>query len=1766
MTKFIINIFTGYYYINGRWIPLLEAHASKETVPNEVSFKRKTRIGGRKHNKRQKKSHHTDYRMKCLWTEDDVHATEIGILSHIGKWEKKHHRVARLDDVLELFKRIQLEETEPHTGQVDPPGKYEEKVANFLKEIYDKQLVPDHIINFLESLFATVCLFPRCVNLMEMVCLLMLFIKSTMNPSESFCSMLRTYLVDTFLNVFEEEDEARDIGIDVDARDAHSGIGEGIILLDNWRMGIRNPIFEKLSFAVSFLVTAGFLQEGTFSVGAFKVFKREAFREHVNFTDIIDGVFSTVIFFLEKGWQCFATRSLKPLWSATSELNEFDDDLAFLLSNISNVRNGNLFRITGVTDSKFQHKLEKCRERVKLLIDGAANSTIRSIMIQKRIMIEKINADFFNYVSCAGLRESPFTMCIYGKSSVGKSTLCTCVTTTILQANDFDFLDEFQCTIQDDDKFWSTYRSQVTGLIFDDMCNTKADKALVNPAANIIKVVNNIPMYANMAEADRKGKTFVMPKVCTITTNNTSLDAAYWSVEPVSVLRRLHVRIICRVRPEYASYGMLDTNKIRNNYPVDRADELVKDVWYLTPQYLRPIPAPENSDYPDTYEWATFEQHGKKLEKISIYELIRFLVPFSKIHFASQADLVDNYTNFGLKSGFCKVCYGFGVHCTCPKVTEEDVKNAAVCAPCASVMNATGEDEPTEQVSAHSFMSFPVLDFVVERTTYFAADILYKAGSVIGSSFLQAIFPSRGEWKVIRKYTNVMLYAKAERLSYTPFVWWTRWVPDRWVHSYAFRSFYWWISRHNYYKDVRNSWVVFQFATLSAVYYFSKGDRISAMKNTGKIFLPFGIFNLSVSSAWAHARIVGELKRRRLATDFYKTVAQSSVPMSRVLRGAMAAGTTLSVFLLLRGIYSMMQGQHAQSQLDPVEDEEVKKRNAQVNPWKWFATPPPVASDKNATSTPQQLIASISRTNLVYLSYSRTGDENTYGTDGLYIQSNILMMPYHIWFENNDVRNEPADRMIFDIVRAKENSNGGWKAKNIPIYFVSGKRIGNEDLMVFPVPSGGVRPSIVERLPLQTVTKETQVACCHRKRNGELTTFSGCYIPGDADYVNSYGSLVKIQGGRVTYSIDTFKGMCMSILVSHTKPPVLLAVHIAGKTGTCYGNAVALTQSTVRGACEQLAARPGHVEAHSTGTLPMEVLGKPIGFTGVINPKSPIQFLEYYNATVYGSCNGGAKYISKVVPSLISQRLIAEHGFVQKWGPPQFRPNGEVWRPWFDTLQHLVIPRNDIDPLLLEKARVDYLTGIIPKMQLQSLRMHIKPLTLDQNINGVPGVRFLDGLKLSTSIGFPLSGAKSKYIVKMYPTPDEMGNIHREFLPALNVQKEIQKCEDEYNEGRRCHHIFKACLKDEPTDVTKTKVRVFEAAPILLQLLIRKYFLPVIRFLSMVPLVSECAVGLNCYGDEWSSLHEFITEFGDDTILAGDYSKWDLRLPAILVLAAFDILIKIAQLSGNYTQAQLRIMRGIATDVAYPVVAYNGTLVELHGSNPSGQNLTAHLNSICNSLLLRMAYFSITKETRAFRQMVHAMTYGDDLISGVDASLPSFNHISVRDFLAHIDIEFTMPDKVSEPTPYMHISNVDFLKRKSVYNKEMGRFVGALQLSSIDKSLMNQRKDAKDSDKNVMRSIVQSALHELVLHGEEVYTRYANILWHTCVAEGVVVPEARITYAHRIAMWIYKYDLSASLGSLREDIREHLENIQELRNSPVVGSMPDNVSLISEEF
>ncbi len=441
----------------------------------------------------------------------------------------------------------------------------------------------------------------------------------------------------------------------------------------------------------------------------------------------------------------------------------------------------------------------------------------------------------------------------------------------------------------------------------------------------------------------------------------------------------------------------------------------------------------------------------------------------------------------------------------------------------------------------------------------------------------------------------------------------------------------------------------------------------------------------------------------------------------------------------------------------------------------------------------------------------------------------------------------------------------------------------------------------------------------------------------------------------------------------------------------------------------------------------------------------------------------------------------------------------------------------------LHLAATSYLERIFRDLKNTPLFDEFKmtPLTDYQAVNGVPGVRFIDSIKFSAGGGFDMFTKKKEYCD---PCPTKQNPDGKMF--KKEVLDHIKVLENELMNGRLISPIYVSHLKSEArvekpyteeelkslslppnpngsSDPTKYKVkapRVFSGTPAAFSHLVRKYFLPFTKIMQDNSFTFECAVGVNAECGDWNEFHKYLTIFGHNRLIGGDYSKFDKGVTSLIVLKVFWIIEKVCEFL-KADRIMLKFIRLLGIVTAYPQVFTRYTLIRLLASNPSGHPLTVIVNCIINSLYVRIATMRQGFDVDKFNDNVNLLTYGDDNIMGIN---PNWNLTfdKLRQGLKSMGIEYTLPDKTIKDVDYMDIKDIDFLKRKFRFCEYHGVYVAPLALSSIQRSLcwMSETDIAPLDHCLIVLGDVQRHLYS---HGREVFDDFIGKLKRVVALKGL---------------------------------------------------------------
>jgi hypothetical protein len=659
------------------------------------------------------------------------------------------------------------------------------------------------------------------------------------------------------------------------------------------------------------------------------------------------------------------------------------------------------------------------------------------------------------------------------------------------------------------------------------------------------------------------------------------------------------------------------------------------------------------------------------------------------------------------------------------------------------------------------------------------------------------------------------------------------------------------------------------------------------------------------------------------------------------------------------------------------------------------------------------------------------------------------------------------------------------------------------DVAFFQIKAAPPRKVITDLLVSETMSGSAHGFYIQRDDEGHVRSFGVKQASKSVVQVSTLGSM-NVWKGFV--SEPTRTGDCGSALLLRNASGVFLAgMHVAG----C-GSTVAATPLTR----ELVDCAIAHFKEFMIQSgQPLLSAPSAQRKTTALHGRSPFRFIPNGVATVYGSfvgARGGGK--SKVTDSLL--RFAAEaRGYVVKTAAPAMRG----WEPWYNAAKEMINPVTQLRGDVLERVKQEFLADIKARVDMNQLKEEVFVYDNVTAVNGANGVRFVDKMNRATSMGCPWKKTKKGFLEDMAPT----ATCADPKMFTAEVMDRVDEYIENYKCGTRCMPVFSGSLKDEALKQAKVdskSTRVFCASPADWNTVVRKYYLSFIRFMQLNRFIFEASIGCVAQSREWEDIQKFITRFGDNRMIAGDYKAFDKRMPATVILAAFDIIREVCRLSGNFTDEDLKVMTGVAFDTAFPLVDLNGDLVEFFGSNPSGHPLTVVINSLVNSLYVRYSYAILNPagETAAdFKENVALQTYGDDNVMGVSSTCTWFNHTSLANALASVGIVYTMADKEAVSVPFIHISQVSFLKRVWRYDSELDALVCPLDEDSIAKMLTKCIPSRTVTLEKQAIDVLSTVTREYFWYGREVFEKKRRM----CIDIAVEVELEHVVEASTFPSW-----------------------------------------------
>lgn len=1418
-------------------------------------------------------------------------------------------------------------------------------------------------------------------------------------------------------------DKTPQSGFDEESDDFLSSIRT---LRTDWQSCIKGQFFSQISKLLGIAVLTGICaaDKVTLKCKDFTLLEPDLLDRHKNAFDVMDAIFTTLGYFAENTYLCVKTRSLHPLLFGESFADKLTSDFQKCELWWGLVRNGNLESVGEATESDFLTLMMDVTTRLKALVKEA-HGLEKALLERKILEIARMNNDFTTMKIGQQVRKAPFVLEIFGLSSQGKTTLGEQIVRALLTAAGLSTDKSRQAPVNALEEYMSSWLSNKIVMIIDDLGNERPETSSVNPTRLVINVANNQVFLANMADLSQKGKVLVQPDIVIINTNVKTMHAAAYSACPYSIQRRPDMVLVVNAKKEFqelSSEGMpqgLSPFKVSEHYKKLGITErpLIEDLWDITVEKaIAPAQMTSVASYEVVKHPRLKDSQGKPIPMKNMS--LPTLIPIMVDKFLRHRSDQEALVASSRTDRKLEVC-GIGG--------------------CRHIKG---------YCSLHKKHPQSALRDAAERSRALISEKI--AGEIFGLA------------SGIDIGSGAVMMAVARR-----FCWqfnWLKLVPSQWMECEWFKAVY----QLAHYEDMKRMWI-----RRTALMWLGAGASMAlAFRTKQPLVIAPVTFGASMVATCGTARMSSHVQDWFVEKMHRDNVIHEA---ARKWRDVHMAGVAKGC-AVIAGAYACYKAWCAFRPIAPHSmmfptPEDIAKRDAQEDVWcKVDQDVLPEVLDKTVQPN---ILKQVVVKNLFYV-HLQDADDRCSRANALMLKSNMYVIPTHYieemkhpiraLFTKCGLERQVAGKSFRTII-TEENTfspeDGDLTYAHTPnggsfrslLNHVTDKPEANYPALGTYIDVEGKQIDMTARITSKRTTNNSEL-------DGRRKHFDG----GDYDYL----------------SINTFRGMCGTPMISDRKGSRITGIHVGGITGTPHGCIHGFNITDMSNALTYFTGMYSTVVTPEIKECVTTHKGKSFMMQGPPNNKSPLMFMPIGSSIrFHGMCTGKVTPMSTVRTTLMSHSISEIFQVPNIWGGPTIRPS--YW-PYQKCLSNLCRPCDPFEPALVERSAEDY---IRPLLQNVDNDWKSSPLTEEENLNGIPGKKFIDALVLKTSAGYPYTGKKRQFVEDVEAVGSRTLTIEARESVA-QVENKLAACE------RSCM-IAKACTKDEVLPSEKKKCRIFYACPFELVYLARKYYLPVLRFLQMHPALTECAVGANCFGTDWQDLIEFASSKGK--VIAGDYSKYDQTLPAQLIATALNLLCRLGAEMG-YTSREQAIMKNMIGDLIYPMINFNGDLISLtEGGWISGVPMTVHVNGICGSLLMRCAFFTMYPKVDEFRSCVALLTYGDDNFGSVTKECEDFNIKSISKYLEPYGMVYTMPDKDSELVEFLELSEVEFLKRQSSYIEEIDRSVGALREESIYKSLHCQiaSKDNK-TEKEACAELLEGALREWFCHGRKIFEdRHAKV-------------------------------------------------------------------------
>nr|UBJ26086.1 hypothetical protein 1 [Riboviria sp.] len=384
----------------------------------------------------------------------------------------------------------------------------------------------------------------------------------------------------------------------------------------------------------------------------------------------------------------------------------------------------------------------------------------------------------------------------------------------------------------------------------------------------------------------------------------------------------------------------------------------------------------------------------------------------------------------------------------------------------------------------------------------------------------------------------------------------------------------------------------------------------------------------------------------------------------------------------------------------------------------------------------------------------------------------------------------------------------------------------------------------------------------------------------------------------------------------------------------------------------------------------------------------------------------------------------------------------------------------------------------------------LAPLTLAQAFFGEPSIG-VDPFPMKTSTGpyWRKKGFKKKE--DLFTRDEETGEYH--LIPEF--RDSVQRGLDLLEGGVIVAPLVELVAKDEVRPVRKLNeynVRLFSVLDVDYNILVRMYMMPLVVFLLKEKECSECFGQMHAASSQWTALYNYLVEPGFTKFADMDFSAFDTCHDEKVFLAVSYVMKVLAKCCG-YTDSDAHKVGMLVQSMGTQVCQYKGDYFLKTKGMPSGVILTLIINSLANSLLMRIVFSELTGLPQSeFRKHVRLATVGDDNIhSFSDDIADQFTMRRAQPVYKKLGYTITPASKGDILVDSMSLEDLVFVKRKFVLWPD-GFYRAPIDTDSIYKAFCFEPKGGPTTSVERLSNVFTSGLYEAYLHGETFFNEFVS--------------------------------------------------------------------------